>query len=1129
MSRTKLHATIFLILLGCFASSALPAASQCDEDCGEVILGRPKLWALEDAQYLIGQTLERLKGLEVTLPENGSIDPNRVNSSELEVVTRALGIGANFDAATALKNRRSLEDYDRKRARADEARQELAILRPRIQKLELEKARLEGEEEALQDGLDAINERLGEIEPLLAELDTGDQDAAKPALSSAKRSRLLDERTSLRVERLSVKTEQADNLGARTRVDQELAVLQTRETALATDAADVAFPTEVQSTAATGGDIRGDNSALQQLLNSNKVEDALAARLNQILTNDANLHYVHELDNLLDAELQLISRRLTLLRQSVDPNYDLYFMELTSSLTPFRKAKNHIARARWTLETGEPDFSELRPQRSKGETADALANAACDFIRWNPSRYTDYPDWAGPCDVYAGSSANIVNRLRAEGVLDEVVTKAPPVDWHAATEQYALDNAPEKIAIAYGCESIAAEEMRSGDAKQKAEIEACDRWMQSGDISGDLGRALTTGQSTGWHGVPESVRQQDIDTRGVENAVMEAQADAGCAQLARATGRAADACAAHQAGESALRVRFEQLGLLEQVEAAHAAVSRTANAREAAAAFDAVFREREPYIFEMTPTQSAMNVSRHQKISKNFVFEGAFRFLFGFGAKTNYQRQREQFRQFLEQRVFIAGHGKGSNVFGWDYAPLPGDRYVAQGSYTSYAVLAVPKNVRTLKMTACADWRLKPDQAPRRESYEIGEVCQGQGHGASTLTTGGEGKRKLTETIVLPNESDFWVHTIHYETVPEGEDTSVILHGRGFTRETSILVNNVPLDPRWRLIDGGSSDASFLAPKDGVASKVSVNTALGGDRKVVGEFEVVSSTRIVMRFNCGAGFVGVPQITLVAPKKSVHLNRLDLQTAGFNGAKVRLDRIHSDFLAGKSLDRVFFKPKEGWPGVRKLEIREMDDAKQMTGFVLDVAGIDLSDAKKIKVFDANRTGQNAWGLRELPATEALPIPAQHRIRFRGIKPKDGRISILVFRYQGPETTRSRIDADVSNWQASFEHSFLPPFGPVVTGGPAPSNGPAAGTNKVTINGHGLSTVDKVYFDNTAVTEIVDRSDSHLVVRAPKGTASTSVKIRLVSKTVRNGKRLEARVGKEYKYDPAPKKTAKAGG
>ena len=44
------------------------AASQCRSACGEINIGRPKLWSLGDAQYLVGQAREKLKALRVALP-----------------------------------------------------------------------------------------------------------------------------------------------------------------------------------------------------------------------------------------------------------------------------------------------------------------------------------------------------------------------------------------------------------------------------------------------------------------------------------------------------------------------------------------------------------------------------------------------------------------------------------------------------------------------------------------------------------------------------------------------------------------------------------------------------------------------------------------------------------------------------------------------------------------------------------------------------------------------------------------------------------------------------------------------------------------------------------------------------
>src|SRR5438094_6497020 len=71
-------------------------------------------------------------------------------------------------------------------------------------------------------------------------------------------------------------------------------------------------------------------------------------------------------------------------------------------------------------------------------------------------------------------------------------------------------------------------------------------------------------------------------------------------------------------------------------------------------------------------------------------------FLFGFGARLNIERQREQFSQFVQQELYSAAFGKGSREFGWTFTPMPGTDRLLSGDRTTYAAVVVPDSATAL-------------------------------------------------------------------------------------------------------------------------------------------------------------------------------------------------------------------------------------------------------------------------------------------------------------------------------------------------------------------------------------------------------------------------------------------------
>ena len=585
---------ICLVALVLLAPPLCGAPCKGGKDCGEITLGRPKVWSIRDAHYLIGEARQKLGALGIK--GDLVLNPNEVNSRSLEILKTSFGVSAEFDGNKAEANRRALRQSERDWEAYDEDQRVVARLDREILRFEDETAGNTGRIKALRARKKRLEDRNAKIDEVAGAADAAD--ATTAALTSEKRE---NERQIARVDdEIAVLTSENEALGKK---------IQGRKTRRDTLAAKQAPqpPTLTAVTPTGGGTTASDGSAgFTGLAAAAGVRAGLEKAIAKVLDNDPQLHYSKQLDNLLDASMQLVSRRLALLKQSIDPNYELYFLELPTSINPNRSRKHHIAQARWSVTVSER----------------------------NPVRLIE--------DV------GLLDAYRAKFPKDK---KAPGPDY-ATVEDWLAEN--------------------------------------------------------------------------YEFATL------------------------------------PELGA-------------------------------QPYIYELSPSQSALNIARHSKRAKNFGLKGIFKLIGGLGVSTEYQKQREQYGQFMERPVFAAGQGKGKSVFGWDFAPMAGEPFVAPGTYTTFAVLAVPKTATRLEFKPDVYWARKPSKG-RRDAHKP------------------EFKEGETFTVELPSYQRYWVSSIRYKPVPAGKPISVIIKGSGFSNETEVLVNNVPLERRMRLVDPGTREVGRQKP-----------------------------------------------------------------------------------------------------------------------------------------------------------------------------------------------------------------------------------------------------------------------------------------------------------------------------
>jgi hypothetical protein len=257
---------------------------------------------------------------------------------------------------------------------------------------------------------------------------------------------------------------------------------------------------------------------------------------------------------------------------------------------------------------------------------------------------------------------------------------------------------------------------------------------------------------------------------------------------------------------------------------------------------------------DLIPRQSDLNVNDAVGSSKNWNFAGALSFLFGFGARIGFQRQRDKFEQFMQQDVFASAHGKGLSHFGWTFGPHPGTTRLNPGLRTTYAVLIVPRDALAVEFAAKAkvfNRKKSPDDPDDNDDVNVFPK-----NGSQSFT------------LLIPQEATarFKVNGIAYTPAPKGGNVTALLIGQYFSPQIGVFVNGTPL-ARAISITKNESDAIN-----------GIRTTSG----VQGEFEYLSSENIVMNFSMGPEYTGTPLITLVTPEKTSAINyfNLDLNFRG---------------------------------------------------------------------------------------------------------------------------------------------------------------------------------------------------------------------------------------------------------
>ena len=341
---------------------------------------------------------------------------------------------------------------------------------------------------------------------------------------------------------------------------------------------------------------------------------------------------------------------------------------------------------------------------------------------------------------------------------------------------------------------------------------------------------------------------------------------------------------------------------------------------------------------DIIPRQSSLNVNDIQDTVKQTGILAGFKFLFGLAGTVNFQRQREQFEQFLHQELYASGFGKGSRDFGWTFGALPGTKRVAPGVRTTYAALIVPDDAESIVMSARGCYFPRKNYQP----LDFKDTRDGDWTKPEKFNESNCGD---TENYILTipgggNTSDFWVTNIDYqEGQNSGDFQTVSVRGNNFSSQMGVLINGVPLLPTVGLAHPD------LMPKSANGAAPAVASDCANVQGICGRFERIDPQQIVFAFRMQDGFKGIPTITLVAPGKSVDLNSIPVRINRQPNVTLRDD---AGFMFGKRPPRL---------AITDVQLLNMDSSSRYVEALVEGRGFDPF-LDRVYVNDVEVRGRN---------------------------------------------------------------------------------------------------------------------------------------------------------------------------
>ncbi len=531
-----------------------------------------------------------------------------------------------------------------------------------------------------------------------------------------------------------------------------------------------------------------------------------------------------KLDNYINLQYEIVAKQLTLLRDSVGPNKRVIFLELPQSIYATQKFKPypdvpalwgyHLAQTWWQIDKVEivaphedadeqaapPDATQLQRLRHD-----------CNLLR---QKFAAAKDINESCEPYLDSKRELANKEPSRlGNEEHEVHSGWWHYYHPKSGQ--VSQCPE-------CERLHAE------LEHMEYLERLERLTDKEEIE-------------------KEKRSREEAQKQALKAALKANEDRVCVRcgvLREISNDLRNTDSSLSNDEAEQFAKWILDWKLEKIPADTAPTDCKTGQNNTA---DDSFRPCSAFALDLIPRQGGLNVAEQHSVSRAYGFAGLFGLLSGFGGKARYERQHDQYDQFVQQEVFASAFGKGESRFGWTFGPLPGTKRLSPGLRTTYAVLVVPAHARTLTLSArgCGyRRRIVPKDPFQPEFAKNDEDCSDTRDFVVEIPSSREG---------------FQVSRVFYKSVPAGQRTTVELIGE-FTPQVGVLINGTPLQKVVSLGQPMVEQTAFTIPEN------------AGDKDVKGVFELVGTGKLVLSFVMSASFTGTPQITVVTPSKGAAIN-----------------------------------------------------------------------------------------------------------------------------------------------------------------------------------------------------------------------------------------------------------------
>jgi hypothetical protein len=806
-----------------------------------VSFGQPNIWSLEQAHYLLARMHMLNLDLQAKTLSQDDLDPNIAQGTRIQILKQLLQIEAQFDQGAGFQNQRFVENARFNDSRRRELITHRSALRDRslvltgeISDLEIDRARLEADKEA------------------------------------------TDEQKKLKDDEIKSKNKELAQV-------KELITQDTDE--LATVSQAPASPTAPSALPSSPGQL--PSSVLDALVKDG-AQGLLAA------ASDPKLNATTMLDNTIQLQYEIVAKQLTLLRDEVGPGERLVFLELPQSIyTTPGDADEKMAQSWWHVNgytRTDPllrlllELLEIEVRWKKIKDVQAYKDHFDELKAYDCTAPPPMPRDCGkdeqknkPCEpekvedpilrLFKGLKCE--HEAARKAVLTNIYREANSL--FARVEQNGARDTSEQIDLIRKMITLSKvrDDVQDKDKKKSTKVEDVSQIDARSFEDEKVIDSISSNNEKKRRNKIDLLKNMLLMVLSREDPLSDLDPE-----MQKEMQKEEQYKDFKKAWEEFQPLRQDLLNNNKKVEFEKAMEFIRLDDKPGVnkdGDFDvSSLPRRTVRTVDIIPRQSSLNVNDIQETVKQTGILAGFKFLFGFAGSVNFQKQREQFEQFLHQELYASGFGKGSRDFGWTFGAVPGTKRVAPGVRTTYAALIVPDDAESVVVSARGCYFPRKSYQPL-DYRDTSNIDWDQEQRFRSSNCGDEENYVLT----IPGGGDvsnFWVTNVDYEDGRKGGDfITVSVRGNNFSSQMGVLVDGVPLFPTI-----GLAQQHLMPRKAGTngADPPPLASDCAGAQNICGRYERIDSKQIVFSFKMPDSYTGTPTITLIAPGKSLDLNGL---------------------------------------------------------------------------------------------------------------------------------------------------------------------------------------------------------------------------------------------------------------